>query len=105
MKRKPIIENQVYAAIIGYCEGREGNPVGNGHHMAQDLCTLVAIGLLSKQQRKVFDALTTQPQKVKDISATCSLSSRVVSSILCLMCKQTLLVHFKKDRRFKLWHK
>lgn len=105
MKRKPIIENKVYAAIIGYCEGREGKPVGNGHHMAQDLCTLVSIGLLSKQQRKVFDALTTQPQKVKDISTTSGLPSKVVSSLLCVMDKTSLLVHFKKDRRFKLWHK
>lgn len=105
MKKKRPIENNIYASIIGYCEGRERKPVGNGHHMAQDLTTLVAIGLLPKQQRKVFDCLTKTESNCKEISLQCGISSKQVSSILIQIYSRTLLVHFKRKGRIKLWYK
>ncbi len=99
------IENAIYASIVGYCEKREGRPVGNGHHMAQDLTTLVAIGLLPKQQKKVFDCLDKLESSCKEISLKCGLPSKQVSSILIQIYSRTALVHFKRKGRLKLWYK
>ncbi len=113
MPNKTIIENRVYAAVIGHCEEMEhkGQYKGNGHHLAQRLSSMVAIGLLSKQQRQIYDALTesTEGIAVKEISLKTKISSRAVSAQLrAINSNTTTLIAFKKVKKngkINLWYK
>ena len=104
--KKPI-ENKIYASIILTCEEIEnkGQYKGNGHHLAQRLTSLVAKGLLSKQQKKIYDALSTEKQRVGDIAKKVKLPSKQVSAVLGQIHGRTLLIHFTKDKKNKLWSK
>lgn len=107
-KKKELIENKIYAAIIGLCEEKEHEGVyrGNGHHFAQQLVPLISEALLTKQQRKVYDALTTIPMPTKDIAKITKIPSKNVSAILIQMKENTLLVHSsQKTKKLKLWYK
>jgi len=106
-KPSQLIENKIYAAVAPITEEREASGAyrGNGHHLAQDITKAVSIALLSPNRRKVYDALTSVPTRVKDISKIIGRSSRTISSELVVMNKETLLVSFKQEGRFKLWYK
>jgi hypothetical protein len=103
-----IIENSVYASVIGECEDLESKGVyrGNGHHLAQRICRLVAEGLLKPQQRKIFSSLTTAPATTREIAEKCGLSSKVVSSQLIQISNRTLLVNkINGNGKLKKWAK
>jgi hypothetical protein len=103
-----ILENVIYKSIIGHCEELESDRryIGNGHHLAQELTKLVSIGLLPKEKRKIYDALTSKPQLTKEIAAKVDMPSKTVSAQLQQMYSTTLLVHFKvKNERRKMWYK
>lgn len=107
MKNNPI-ENRIYASISLHCEELENNRAyrGNGHHLAQRLTSMVAVGLLPKQQKKIYDALLIGVgKKVKDISKETKIPSKTVSAQLIQMQSKTLLISFKKDGKNKLWFK
>lgn len=107
MKKKSPIENKIYASIIGLCEEKESNKMyrGNGHHLAQELCVKVAEGLLPKQQRKIYDAMSKTPQTSKEIGVKCKLDSRMTSAQLKQIYDGTLLLAFKNKGRIKLWYR
>ncbi len=100
-----IIENKVYQSLVGYLENLEhdGMYKGNGHHLAQKLSTLVAIGLLSKQKRIIYDCLTKQPKTTRQIADECGLMSKNVSAQLIQMNKSTLLIGLTYDGNIKKW--
>jgi len=105
---KTPIENKIYASLISECEHLEFNDKyhGHGHHLAQKLTTLVSIGILSKQKKIIFDALTKEPQTVKEIFQKTGIPSKNISSQLKQMYDNTSLIHFKmKNARIKLWYK
>jgi DNA-binding NarL/FixJ family response regulator len=107
-KRKSPIENKIYAALIGHCEEMESKDVyrGNGHHLAQRLASMVSVGLLPKEQRKIYDVLTVEPQTTKEISEKVKKPTKTVSAHLKQIYDSTMLVHFKnKNTRRKLWFK
>jgi DNA-binding HxlR family transcriptional regulator len=113
-KRKPktgrIVENDVYASIIGELERleREGSYRGNGHHLAQRLTRLVSEGLLPRQQKKIYEALSTERRTAGEIAKACGIRSSLVSAQLRQMRDSTLLVHSDPDPKRpyrKLWSK
>jgi DNA-binding NarL/FixJ family response regulator len=106
MKKVPI-ETKVYKSIISFCEQLEHKLTyrGNGHHLAQNLSTLVSEGLLSKQQKEIYDKLTKTPKSTKEISSELNLSTTHVSSQLIQMYSKTLLIHFKINKNKKLWYR
>ena len=106
--KKPPIENKIYASIIGKCEELEfkGAYRGNGHHLAQKLTVMISAGILPKQQRKIYEALTTTPQTTREISRKIKLSTKQVSAQLINIHSNTLLISFKlKNKKNKLWYK
>ena len=112
MANKKSTESRVYLAVIGHCEEMEkkGQYRGNGHHLAQRLSSMVTAGLLSKQQRQIYDALTenTEGISVKEISLATKIQSRAVSAQLRAINSNTQLINFKKtkkDGKIKLWYK
>lgn len=106
-KRKKIIESKVYMSIIGLCEEKEhkGTYKGNGHHLAQELCIKVSEGLLPRQQKKIYAALSQEPKTSKEIGMACRLNSRVVSSQLRQINDSTSLISSKNKGRIKLWYR
>ncbi len=106
-KVKSPIENIIFKAIIGKCEEIEnlGQYNGNGQHLAQKLTTLVAEGLLSKQQRIIYDMLTKTPTYTIEIAKGCKLSSKLVSSQLKQIQDSTQLVLSKDDGGKKMWYR
>jgi len=108
MKSFPI-ENRIYKSIILHCEEMEKKEQykGNGHHLAQRLTSMVSVGLLSKQQGKIYEALTesSEGMAVKDISKKIKMPSRQVASQLRQIYMRTQLISFKKSGKNKLWFK
>ena len=105
--KKPPIENKIYAAIIGNCEDMESLGVykGNGHHLAQRLTTMVSAGILPKEQRKIFEVLTREPQTTKQIADKVKMSTKAVSAQLKYIYDNTSLVLSKnKNKTRKLWY-
>ena len=96
----------LYASIILRCEELENKGVyrGNGHHLAQNLCVDIQEGLLSKQQRKIYDVLTKSPASVKEISTKCKMSSRQTSAQLNQINDRYGLISFKRIGKNKLWY-
>lgn len=106
--KKQQIENKIFASIISYCEEMEANEIyrGNGHHLAQRLTQMVSIGILPKQQRKIYNALTKEPQSTKEIAEKVGMTTRLVSSQLRQMSNGTQLIFSKtKNERRKLWYR
>jgi hypothetical protein len=107
-KEKPPIENRIYQSIILYCEELENEKIyrGNGHHLAQKLTTLVSAGLLSRQEKKVFDCLSQTKKKTIEIAREIKLPSKTVSAILGQIRKKSLLIHCTmENKKNKLWYK
>lgn len=106
-KQSSPIENKIYASIIGLCEEKEneGSYLGNGHHLAQVLCVKISEGLLPKQQKLIYDAMTGIPQTSKEIGVKCNLASKNVSTQLKQMYDSTLLIASKNKGRIKLWYR
>lgn len=101
-----ILQNKIYASIIGFCEEKQGHTIGNGHHLAQELTNLVAIGLLPKGQRMVYDALESNYQTTKQISEKTGVPINVVSVHLSQICKTTTLAGFIELKNGKMgWRK
>ena len=106
-KIKPPIENKIYASIIGQCESMEALGIykGNGHHLAQRLTAMVSAGILPKEQRKIFEVLTREPQTTKQIADKVKMGTRVVSAQLKNIYDTTSLVLSKnKNKTRKLWY-
>lgn len=108
-KRKPPIENKIYAAIIAECERMEAAKIykGNGHHLAQRLVPMISAGLLSKQQSKLYNLLTTSPQSTKEIAIKAKMNTKSVSAQLKQIQDANLLVLSKygMNKKRKLWYK
>lgn len=100
-------ENRIYAAVASICEDREsiGAYRGNGHHLAQEITKAVSIALLSKQQRKIYDALNGTGLQTKEIAKLTGIPSKNVSTQLIQMSESTLLVSSKRKGRLRIWHK
>ncbi len=102
------IENAVYASIIETCQALEYDEIViiNGHHFAQKLSTLVVIGLLPKEQRKIFDVLTNKPQTTREIAKKLNMTTKIVSTQLKQIQDKTLLVFgVKINERRMVWTK
>ena len=101
IRKKPPIENKIYASIISICEDMEVKKIykGNGHHLAQKLTAMVSASILPKEQKKIYDVLTKEPQTTKQIADKVNLNTRVVSSQLKQMQDSTLIVFAKKQER------
>lgn len=107
MKTPEVVENKIYRAVIGICEGREhnGSYKGNGHHLAQELCRAVSIELLAPQQRKIYDALHTTPQSTKQIAVLVNMEPKKVSAQLRNIDNYTLLISSNKKGKLRYWYK
>lgn len=103
------IENIVYASTICLCEHMEskGQYKGNGHHLAQRLCVLVAEGTLTKQEKTVYSVMDTHGMSAKEIGEKCGykFSSKLVSAILRNIQKKCSLIGCKGEERKKTWYK
>lgn len=99
------IENRINKSIIDYCKSLEGKEIFNGIVFAKKLSSLVAIGLLSDQQKKIYDCLTDTPKDTDTISKETKIDSVQVATQLRRINKMTQLVGFKIDYRNKLWFK
>lgn len=99
-RKKPPIENKIYASIVGSCEDMEFKKIykGNGHHLAQRLTTIISAGILPKEQKKIYDVLTKSPQTTKEIAEKVNMSTRVVSSQL----KIYTTVHYLFLKRLRM---
>jgi hypothetical protein len=105
MRKQSPIENRIYASIIELCEEKESNGtyIGNGHHLAQNLCVKISEALLPKQQMEIYAVMSLNPQTSKEIGIKCNLPSKNVSTQLKQMYDNTLLISFKNKGRIKLW--
>lgn len=105
--RSSIIENSIYAALIGECETMEnvGTYKGNGHHLAQRLTQQVSAGLLKGQQAKIYGVLTTTPQSTNDIAKATGLNTKIVSTQLRQINEKSLLIATTKTGRRRAWAK
>jgi hypothetical protein len=101
------LEDKVYASVILLFEHYEaiGHYRGNAHHLAQGVSWRVAEALLPKQQRTIYDQLSTTPLKTGDIAQACGIASKNVSAQLMNIYKSTRLVQYKNQGKFKLWYK
>ena len=108
-KAKGPIENKIYASIILHCEEMENERTyrGNGHHLAQRLSKMVAEGLLTRQEKKIYDCLPESGKmRARDIAKQIGMSTKMVSSILHRIGEKTLLVHStSENKRRNLWYK
>lgn len=107
MKKVIPIENKIYKSIIGLCEQKENKGIykGNGHHLAQEISVKVSECLLMGKQAKIYEALDKEPTPVKDIANKCKMTSNIVSAQLHQIYNSTLLIHFKKNKKNKLWYR
>ncbi len=102
-----VIENDIYASIIGECERLEHDNLykGNGHHLAQRLTKLVSAALLKGNQQTIYNALTTTPMSTRAIAKAIGMPSKIVSALLKQIKDNTLLVGSKNNGRLKSWYK
>lgn len=93
------MKDLIYAAIIEECERleHEGAYIGTGHHLAQRLSVMAEIGLLPKQQAKIYKQL---PSTSREIGSTLKLKSNAVSAQLKSM-KEKGVVTFKDGKWWK----
>lgn len=101
------IENIIYRAIIETCEDKErnGQYLGNGHHLAQLLSVKVSEGMLAEHRKRIYDAMTGTPTPCAEIATKCGIDSRNVSSQLRAMERNTTLVLHKMKGKRNLWFK
>ncbi|OOG19150.1 hypothetical protein BWD42_04160 [Sphingobacterium sp. CZ-UAM] len=104
-----MVENKVYHAIILRLEELEhkGAYKGNAHHLAQDLSKMVAIELLSSQQRKIYDELDKTPfcaVDAKYLSDATGLNSKnIASQIKQIQSKSNLIGIIKAGKNCKYY--
>jgi len=105
-KKKQLIENAIYASIIGECEGMEHDKRyrGNGHHLAQRLTYQISVGILPPQQKKIVGVMSRTPMLTKEIASLVKLKSSVVSAVLVQLEKNTLIVGSKRNGKLKSWY-
>ena len=100
------IENRINKSIIEYCKSKEGRVITNGDNLAKNLSSMVALGLLTEQQKKIYDCLLTDtPKDTKTISKETKIDSVQVATQLRRINKTTQLVNFKIEYKNKLWFK
>lgn len=99
------IEHRVQASIIDFCKSLEGQQINSGSLISKKLSSLVAIGLLTTQQKKIYDCLTNVPKDTKTISQECKIDQIQVISQLRKINKTTQLISHVVDKRNKLWTK
>ena len=99
------IEHKVNASIIDYCKSLEGQEISSGNTVAKKISSLVAIGLLTVQQRKIYDCLTDVPKDTKTISQESKINNIQVISQLRQINKMTQLISHTIEGRNKLWTK
>lgn len=101
------IEHKVQASITDYCKGLEKNKryIGNPITLAQKISSLVAIGLLTVQQRKIYDCLTDVPKDTITIANEAKLPQVQVINQLRQINKMTQLISHTIEGRNKLWTK
>lgn len=92
--------NEIYRAIIQPLEELESKKIlsTNGHHLAQKLTKLISIELLPDNQKKIYEALSEEPQSAREIADKVNMSTKLVSAYLGTMEKDTLLVHSKTTK-------
>lgn len=109
---KQTMESRIRQSIINKCYSVEfsaGDYTGDGVSLANEITTLVAEGLLPKQQRKIYDAIpcndigSVNEVSTLEIAKKCSLSSKLVSAQLKQIFESTELIGFRNDGRKKLW--
>lgn len=81
--RKKLLDNLVYAALIGHCEELEHSNTykGNGHHLAQKLTGMVCVSLLDGNLKKIYDCLNI-PKNTKQIALETGIPSKHISATL-----------------------
>lgn len=106
-KVKPI-ENAIYKSIVSHCRELQKRKVylENGNALAHTLSMLVAEGLLSDGQKKIYDVLSDERKSAKEIAKKVGISSKQVSAQLIQIYQKTDLVGFSwANDKNKLWHK
>lgn len=104
MKTYPI-ENRILASIIEYCNSLENKEVINGNNLAKNLTSMVSIGLLTTQQKLIYDALSENAKDAKFISRETKVPERQVLTQLKQIYTRTQLISFKKEGKIKTWYK
>lgn len=104
MKTYPI-ERHINNSIIDYCNSLQGTTIVNGKMMSKKISTMVAIGLLTDQQKKVYNSLTDKPKDTNTISKETKVDSIQVSIHLKNIYRMTQLISFKMEGKRKLWFK
>lgn len=101
------IENKLYEAINTILSDLESHGVyrGNSHHLTQKITHAVSVSLLSKQQKELYDCLTTRPKSAKEISLESGIPSKNVSSVLNEIYNKTLLLSFNRVGKLKYYYK
>lgn len=98
------IEHKVKASIIDYCKSLEGQEI-NGTLIAKKISSLVAIGLLTVQQKKIYNCLTDVPKNTKTISQECKIDHIQVINQLRQINRMTQLISHVIEGKNKLWTK
>jgi transcriptional antiterminator len=101
------IEKKIYDSISAYCKGlcNDQKYIGNPISLAQKLSSLATIGLLTSQQKKIYDCLTDKPKDTKTIAQETKISHIQVINQLRNINKTTQLISFGIEGRNKLWSK
>ena len=58
------IENRINASVIDCCKELEGCVILSGVNLSKKISSLVAIGLLTSQQKKVYQAISEKPKSI-----------------------------------------
>lgn len=101
------IEHKVQASITDYCKSlvNDKKYIGNPIALSQKISSLVAIGLLTVQQRKIYDCLTDKPKDTITIAHEAKLPQVQVINQLRQINKMTRLISHVIEGRNKLWTK
>lgn len=100
------IENRINKSIIEYCKSKEGRVIINGDNLAKNLSSMVTLGLLTDQQKKIYDCLLVDiPKDIKTISKETKIDTVQIANQLRVINKTTQLINFKIEYKKKLWFK
>jgi len=103
-KAKRLTEKIIFDSIIGLCEEIEKSGYrGSGSNLARTIATIVTEGLLPKQQKEIYDLLTSTPTSTIEIAKKCGLSSKLVSAQLKQISDHTHLIASNNNSGKKLW--
>jgi len=99
------IEHKVNASIIEYCKSLEGSVISDGSSFSKKISSLVAIGLLTFQQKRIYDCLTNVPKDTKTISQESKINHIQVINQLRQINRITQLISHTIEGKNKLWTK